>query len=79
MTTDSSAGLARWNSLRRSIISAQFVADRFQIVHEAARQMLMRFESLNILSPAQVHSGTPGRPVRWWAADELLAAVTRWS
>jgi Fic family protein len=61
------------------IISAQFVADRFQISHEAARQMLLRFESLGILSPAHVYSGTPGRPVRWWAADELLAAVARWS
>jgi Fic family protein len=61
------------------IISAQFVADRFQISHEAARQMLLRFESLGILSPAHVHAGTPGRPVRWWAADELLAAVARWS
>lgn len=61
------------------IISAQFVADRFQISHEAARQMLLRFESLAILSPARVHSATPGRPVRWWAADELLAVVARWS
>jgi predicted ArsR family transcriptional regulator len=61
------------------IISAQFVADRFQISHEAARQMLLRFQSLGILSPAHVYSGTPGRPIRWWAADELLAAVARWS
>jgi Fic family protein len=61
------------------IISAQFVADRFEISHEAARQMLLRFESLGILSPVEVHSGSPGRPVRWWAAEELLAVVARWS
>jgi Fic family protein len=77
------AGATFWRVLEmlpeHPIISAQFVADRFQISHEAARQMLLRFESLGILSPAHVYSGTPGRPVRWWAADELLAAVARWS
>jgi Fic family protein len=77
------AGATFWQVLEmlpeHPIISAQFVADRFQISHEAARQMLLRFESLGILSPAHVHAGTPGRPVRWWAADELLAAVARWS
>jgi Fic family protein len=61
------------------IISAQFVADTFEISHEAARQMLLRFESLGILSPAPIHSSAPGRPVRWWAANELLAAVAHWS
>ena len=61
------------------IISAQFVADRFEISHEAARQMMLRFESLGILSPAPIHSSAPGRPVRWWAANELLAAVAHWS
>jgi Fic family protein len=77
------AGATFWEVLEmlpeHPIISAQFVADTFQISHEAARQMLLRFESLGILSPAQIHSGAPGRPVRWWAADELLGAVARWS
>ncbi|HEV7958203.1 MAG TPA: Fic family protein [Acidimicrobiales bacterium] len=61
------------------IISAQFVADTFDISHEAARQMLLRFESLGILSPAPIHSTAPGRPIRWWAANELLAVVAHWS
>jgi Fic family protein len=77
------AGATFWDVLQmlpeHPLISAQFVADRFQISHEAARQMLLRFQSLGILSPAHVYSGTPGRPIRWWAADELLAAVARWS
>ncbi|MGA7835286.1 MAG: Fic family protein [Acidimicrobiales bacterium] len=60
------------------IISAQFVADRFDVSHEAARLMLLRFESLGILSPVDVRSGAPGRPVRWWAAHELLALIARW-
>jgi Fic family protein len=77
------SGATFWHVLEmlpeHPIISAQFVADTFQISHEAARQMLLRFESLGILSPAEIPSAGPGRPVRWWAADELLAAVARWS
>jgi Fic family protein len=77
------AGATFWQVLdtlpEHPIISAQFVADTFEISHEAARQMLLRFESLEILFPAPIHSNAPGRPVRWWAANELLAAVARWS
>lgn len=77
------AGATFWAVLdmlpEHPIISAQFVADRFSISHEAARQTLLRFESLGILTPADVHTGAPGRPVRWWAATDLLDAVSRWS
>jgi Fic family protein len=59
------------------IVSAQLVVERFGVTNEAARQMLHRFESLGILSPVELRLGARGRPVRWWAADELIAVVAR--
>ena len=59
------------------IVSAQLVQERFQITNEAARQVLHRFQSLGILSPIELRSGTPGRPVRWWAAKELIDIIAR--
>ena len=77
------AGATFWSVLEmlpeHPIISAQFIADRFGLSHEAARLMLLRFESLGILSPVELRLGVPGRPVRWWAATELLDVITRWS
>jgi Fic family protein len=59
------------------IVSTTLVQDRFAISNEAARQVLRRLESLEILSPVDLHSGAPGRPMRWWAAEELIAIVAR--
>ena len=59
------------------IVSANLIQERFEITNEAARQMLHRFESLAILSPIELRSGNPGRPVRWWAAKELIDIISR--
>jgi Fic family protein len=59
------------------IVSTTLVQERFEITNEAARQVLRRLESLGILSPIELHSGVPGRPMRWWAAEELMAIVAR--
>lgn len=59
------------------IVSANLIQVRFEITNEAARQMLHRFESLAILSPIELRSGNPGRPVRWWAAKELIDIISR--
>lgn len=61
------------------VVSAPLVAGRFGITGEAARLVLHRFEQLGILSPLELHSGAPGRPVHWWVAAELIEVVTRWS
>jgi Fic family protein len=59
------------------IVSAKLVQERFEITNEAARQVLHRFQSLAILSPIELRSGTPGRPMRWWAAKELIDTIAR--
>ena len=59
------------------IVSARLIQERFEITNEAARQMLHRFESLGILSPIELRSGNPGRPIRWWAAKELIDIISR--
>jgi Fic family protein len=59
------------------IVSTTLVQERFEITNEAARQVLLRLESLGILSPIELHFGAPGRPMRWWAATELIAIVAR--
>jgi Fic family protein len=59
------------------IISAALIQKRFGITNEAARQALRRLESLGIISPVELHSGAPGRPTRWWAAEELIDTVAR--
>ncbi|HEV3187431.1 MAG TPA: Fic family protein [Acidimicrobiales bacterium] len=59
------------------IVSAQLVQERFRITNEAARQVLHRLQSFGILSPIELRSGTPGRPVRWWAAHELIDVIGR--
>jgi hypothetical protein len=59
------------------IVSAKLVQERFEITNEAARQVLHRFQSLAILSPIELRSGIPGRPMRWWAAKELIDTIAR--
>ncbi len=61
------------------VVSAPLVAARFGITGEAARLVLHRFEQLDILSPFELRSGVPGRPMRWWVAAELMEVVTCWS
>lgn len=61
------------------VVSTSLVAGRFRITNEAARLVLHRFEQLGILSPLELRSGVPGRPMRWWVASELIGVVTRWS
>jgi Fic family protein len=61
------------------VVSAPLVAARFGITGEAARLVLHRFERLGILSPLELRSGVPGRPMRWWVAAELMEVVTSWS
>jgi Fic family protein len=61
------------------IVSAQVVAERCHVTREAARQTLTRFESLGILHPVALRAGIPGRPMRWWAARELVEVVARWT
>ncbi len=59
------------------IVSANLIHERFAITNEGARQMLHRLESLGILSPVALPPSSPGRPVRWWAAMELIDIVSR--
>jgi Fic family protein len=59
------------------IVSVQLIQERFQITNETARLVLHRFQSLGILSPVELRSGTPGRPARWWAAKELIDIIAR--
>lgn len=77
------AGATFWAVLdmlpEHPVVSAPLVAKRFDITGEAARLVLHRFERLDILSPLDLRSGVPGRPMRWWVAAELMEVVTRWS
>lgn len=59
------------------IVSATLIQGRFGITNEAARQILHRFEALSILTPVEVRAVGPGRPVRWWAATELIDLISR--
>ena len=59
------------------IVSAQLIEERFQITNETARLVLLRLQSFGILSPVEMRSGTPGRPVRWWVANELMDIIAR--
>jgi predicted ArsR family transcriptional regulator len=59
------------------IVSTKFVEERFDVTNEAARQVLRRLEALGILSQIDLHSREPGRPMRGWAAQELMDMVAR--
>ncbi len=61
------------------VVSAPLVADRMDVSHPAARTAIASLAEHGILRALDIKSGGRGRPPAWYAADQLIDLVSRWS
>ncbi|MDB5876076.1 MAG: uncharacterized protein JWQ07_5518 [Ramlibacter sp.] len=59
------------------VLSARAAADLLDISTQAARQALATLADAGILVEVERSSTGPGRPTRWWIAQDLLALLGR--